>query len=63
MLGPNVPPEQRLAHFRQLFQNDFDVPGLARFALGRYWRDYNPQQSRNSCGCSRNTPLSPIASG
>jgi phospholipid transport system substrate-binding protein len=44
MIGPNVPPDQRLARFRQIFQNDFDVPGIARFALGRYWRAYDPQQ-------------------
>src|SRR5215831_5899291 len=31
-------PEQRFVPFRQLFRADFDVPGIARFVLGRYWR-------------------------
>ena len=28
---------QRVDRFRSLFQNGFDVPTIARFALGRYW--------------------------
>jgi phospholipid transport system substrate-binding protein len=38
VLGKNVDPNSRLARFRQLFSEDFDVPGIARFVLGRYWR-------------------------
>lgn len=44
VLGPNVPEQQRLARFRELFHNDFDVPGIGRFVLGRYWRTATPQQ-------------------
>ena len=36
-LGPQVAPAQRAAHFRQLFSADFDVPGIGKFVLGRYW--------------------------
>jgi phospholipid transport system substrate-binding protein len=46
MLGPNVAPEQRVARFRQLFQSDFDVSGIARFAAGRYWRAFSPEQQQ-----------------
>ena len=46
VLGPNVSPPQRLARFRQLFRNDFDVPGIGQFVLGRYWRVATPQQQQ-----------------
>ena len=46
VLGPNVSPAQRLARFRQLFRNDFDVPGIGQFVLGRYWRTATPQQQQ-----------------
>ena len=37
--------EQRRAGFRQLFHDDFDVPGLGRFVLGRLTRIMTaPQQ-------------------
>jgi phospholipid transport system substrate-binding protein len=45
-LGPNVPPQQRSARFRQLFEADFDVADLGRFAIGRYWRALNPAQQQ-----------------
>jgi len=46
VLGKNVPRTERLARFRQLFQTDFDVPGIARFVLGRYWRSANEQEQQ-----------------
>ena len=46
VLGPSVSPAQRLARFRQLFQNDFDVAGIGQFVLGRYWRTATPQQQQ-----------------
>ena len=45
-LGKNVPRMERLARFRQLFQADFDVPGIARFVLGRYWRSASEQEQQ-----------------
>ena len=45
-VGPNVPPRQRLARFRQLFEADFDVADIGRFAVGRYWRALNPAQQQ-----------------
>jgi phospholipid transport system substrate-binding protein len=45
VLGRNVNPNDRAARFRQLFSEDFDVPGIARFVLGRYWNvATEPQQ-------------------
>jgi phospholipid transport system substrate-binding protein len=44
VLGKNVAPNQREARFRELFGQDFDVPTIARFVLGRYWRLATPAQ-------------------
>ncbi|HXC14987.1 MAG TPA: ABC transporter substrate-binding protein [Stellaceae bacterium] len=46
VLGKNVDPNLRVARFRQLFSADFDVPGIARFVLGRYWRVATPAQQQ-----------------
>src|SRR5882762_3087927 len=46
VLGPSVSPAQRVARFRQLFQNDFDVPGIGQFVLGRYWRTASPEEQQ-----------------
>lgn len=46
VLGPSVPEAQRLARFRELFHDDFDVPGIGRFVLGRYWRTATPQEQQ-----------------
>jgi phospholipid transport system substrate-binding protein len=43
-IGPNVAPQQRISRFRQLFQADFDVNEIARFAVGRYWRAMSPEE-------------------
>jgi phospholipid transport system substrate-binding protein len=45
-LGTNVPPAQRIARFNELFQADFDVNGIGRFAIGRYWQAFTPQQQQ-----------------
>ncbi len=34
---------ERKARFRILFRESFDVPAVARFVLGRYWRKTKPQ--------------------
>jgi phospholipid transport system substrate-binding protein len=46
VLGPSVSPTQRVARFRQLFQDDFDVPGIGQFVLGRYWRTASPEEQQ-----------------
>ena len=37
VLGKDATQSQRVARFRELLREDFDVPGIARFVLGRYW--------------------------
>ncbi len=46
VLSKKAPVAERLARFRQLFQADFDGPGIARFVLGRYWRSANEQEQQ-----------------
>jgi phospholipid transport system substrate-binding protein len=50
VLGPSVSPSQRLVRFRELFRNDFDVPGIGQFVLGRYWRIATPQEQQEFLG-------------
>ena len=38
LLNNKTDPTIRQARFRQLFHDDFDGVGIARFVLGRYWR-------------------------
>jgi phospholipid transport system substrate-binding protein len=38
VLNGKAPLAERREQFRQLFHADFDGPGIARFVLGRYWR-------------------------
>src|SRR6516225_4331871 len=44
VLGKNATRSQRVDRFRQLLREDFDVPGIARFVLGRYWNAATEQQ-------------------
>jgi phospholipid transport system substrate-binding protein len=39
-------PLQRQPVFRQLFEDDFDVPGISRFVLGRFWRVFTPNEQQ-----------------
>jgi phospholipid transport system substrate-binding protein len=50
VLGPNVAPAQRQARFRVLFHDDFDIPGIGRFVLGRYWRTATPEEQQEFLG-------------
>ena len=46
VLSKKVPRAERLMRFSQLFQADFDGPGIARFVLGRYWRSASEQEQQ-----------------
>jgi phospholipid transport system substrate-binding protein len=46
VLGKNARPNEREARFRELFNEDFDVPVIARFVLGHYWRVATPAQQQ-----------------
>src|SRR5258708_39939315 len=50
VLGPSVPEVQREARFRELFRDDFDLPGIGQFVLGRYWRIATPQEQQDFLG-------------
>ncbi|HTQ34411.1 MAG TPA: ABC transporter substrate-binding protein [Stellaceae bacterium] len=50
VLGPNVSAARRLQRFRELFGADFDIPGISRFVLGRYWRVATPEQQQQFQG-------------
>jgi len=38
LTAPGVPDPERIARFRTIFTEGFDVPLIARFVLGRHWR-------------------------
>jgi phospholipid transport system substrate-binding protein len=50
VLGPSVPEVQRQARFRELFRDDFDLPAIGQFVLGRYWRTATPQEQQDFLG-------------
>jgi phospholipid transport system substrate-binding protein len=54
MVTSDTSPEQRLAGFRELFRENFDVPGLGRFVLGRYWWALTPSQQQEFLGLFEN---------
>jgi phospholipid transport system substrate-binding protein len=46
VLNKRSDPAVREARFRQLFREDFDAPGIARFVLGRYWRTVSEEDQK-----------------
>lgn len=40
----NMTEQQREQHFSTLFKRNFDIPRIARFVLGRYWRTASPSE-------------------
>src|SRR6516162_8313230 len=46
--------EQKLAGFRELLHENFDVPGLSRFVLGRFWRIFTPSEQQEFLGLFEN---------
>jgi phospholipid transport system substrate-binding protein len=46
VLNKKADPAVREARFRQLFRDDFDAPGIARFVLGRYWRTVSEEEQQ-----------------
>ncbi len=44
VLGKDAPQSQRVARFRELLREDFAVPEIARFVLGRYWNVATEEQ-------------------
>jgi phospholipid transport system substrate-binding protein len=46
LLNNKTDPAIRQARFRQLFHEDFDSAGIARFVLGPYWRSASGQEQQ-----------------
>jgi phospholipid transport system substrate-binding protein len=46
LLNNKTDPAIRQARFRQLFHDDFDSAGIARFVLGRYWQRASTEEQR-----------------
>ena len=46
LLNNKADPAFREARFRELFDTDFDCPGIARFVLGRYWRTASAEEQQ-----------------
>jgi phospholipid transport system substrate-binding protein len=44
--APNLTEGERISRFRTLFVKGFDIPAIARFVLGRYWRTATPEQQQ-----------------
>jgi phospholipid transport system substrate-binding protein len=46
LLNDKTDPRIRQARFRQVFHEDFDGVGIARFVLGQYWRSASEEERR-----------------
>jgi phospholipid transport system substrate-binding protein len=47
LTGKEIPEQEERARFRQLLNESFDVPTIARFTVGRsYWNSATPQQQQ-----------------
>lgn len=46
VLNNKTDPAIREARFRELFHTDFDCAGIARFVLGRYWRNASGEEQQ-----------------
>jgi phospholipid transport system substrate-binding protein len=44
LTDPGVPQAERQARFRALLEGHFDIPAIAKFTLGRYWRTATEEQ-------------------
>lgn len=44
LTGPNIAQHDREARFRKLLDSNFDMPAIAKFVLGRYWRTATPAE-------------------
>lgn len=47
LTGKELSEDQRQARFRAIFDRTFEVPLIARFALGRYWRQTQGKQRQD----------------
>jgi phospholipid transport system substrate-binding protein len=50
VLSQKADPALRRTRFAQLFHEDFDGPGMARFVVGRYWRTASQEEQQEFVG-------------
>ncbi len=50
---PDLTLDEATAGFRELFAENFDIPTIGRFVLGRYWRAASPAQREEFLGLFR----------
>ncbi|HUK61531.1 MAG TPA: ABC transporter substrate-binding protein [Stellaceae bacterium] len=53
----SAPEAQRRQQFRELGEQAFDIPKIARFVLGRYWRSANDDQKKQFSAAFENYML------
>ena len=51
---------ERTKRFKELLEEAFDLPRIARFTLGRYWRVATDTEKREYMASSRNSSFRPI---
>jgi phospholipid transport system substrate-binding protein len=49
VIRSDLPIASKATYFGQLVRQDFDVPGICRFVLGRYWRVASSSEQREFC--------------
>jgi phospholipid transport system substrate-binding protein len=42
----SISDKEKEEHFRKLFNENFDVPAIGRFVIGRYWRAASPEDQK-----------------
>jgi len=60
VIDSNDPPEVKHQRFLAIIENSVDVDGIARFCLGRFWRQASPQQQREYLALFRQLLLNAI---
>src|SRR4030095_13808705 len=63
LTDPAMPRPERQARFRGLLDRHFDMPTLAKFPLGRYWRAATDEQRTEFAKLLRNSSCSPTRRG
>jgi phospholipid transport system substrate-binding protein len=44
VLQAKIPQQERIDRFRKLFKEFFDIPAIARFTVGRFWKTGQPDE-------------------
>ena len=50
LTGPDLPQDERERRFRAMLNRNFDLPGIGKFVLGRYWRSASEAEREEFLG-------------